>query len=463
MSGAGFGKEKYLQIGGIFLLLLTLFPPFFERLFSNENKIDSLSFHILSWLFFCTVAAYLLLLLFSKKTLNSSFKKGLGFFSSAWFMFLLLLFADRIYGRISNALHSEIACGSLYPVNSKVHYKSFEMDFMLETNAYGFRANQKYEKQKKKKRIACIGDSFTLGWGVEQEQSWPSLLQKRVNTNGLESEVLNWGKGGHQPQDYLSVAREMIPQWQPDFLVLSFLQFEDLFQLALSQDLIKNKSSQKGNSLVSQLAFRLFPNIWERMQTVNLDEKIDPQWQAQAAKIKKSWSKETLQYFEALPDSVQQYFLAGELNPWMLDMNLRYPNWTDSLFNPSFELEKLADIFAANLQEIDSLANAYQTRVFYSSVPLRAELNQHEKYKMQAVGIDFNREKADEFLRNWQRLLAKRGISVFENSACMAAISAQSSQSLFYDLDGHFNAKGNLAYLNCVYPEIENFILEKTN
>lgn len=45
-------------------------------------------------------------------------------------------------------------------------------------------------------RIVCLGDSLTAGLGLPSEQSYPSLLQKRVDEDGLPYEVVNAGVSG---------------------------------------------------------------------------------------------------------------------------------------------------------------------------------------------------------------------------------------------------------------------------
>ena len=45
-------------------------------------------------------------------------------------------------------------------------------------------------------KIVCLGDSLTAGLGLVEMQSYPSLLQQKVNEDGYEFEVVNAGVSG---------------------------------------------------------------------------------------------------------------------------------------------------------------------------------------------------------------------------------------------------------------------------
>src|SRR3954452_19071987 len=45
-------------------------------------------------------------------------------------------------------------------------------------------------------RIVALGDSLTAGLGLRPEQSYPALLQSRIDAAGLSYEVVNAGVSG---------------------------------------------------------------------------------------------------------------------------------------------------------------------------------------------------------------------------------------------------------------------------
>lgn len=65
----------------------------------------------------------------------------------------------------------------------------------FQTNEQGFRNKQSFNKlvPSGKTRIICSGDSFTLGYGVDNDHDWPQVLSK-IDTC---IEIINMGQGGY--------------------------------------------------------------------------------------------------------------------------------------------------------------------------------------------------------------------------------------------------------------------------
>ncbi len=65
----------------------------------------------------------------------------------------------------------------------------------LTINAQGLRAQREYGPRASgaPRRVVCVGDSFTLGYGVDDAQTWPAQLERALS--GWEA--LNMGQGGY--------------------------------------------------------------------------------------------------------------------------------------------------------------------------------------------------------------------------------------------------------------------------
>lgn len=89
------------------------------------------------------------------------------------------------------------------------------------TNAQGLRGSAEYPKRKPPAtyRIIALGDSFTMGYGVDDADTYPAQLQSLVDG----SEVVNMGMGGYGlGQDYLWYMRDG-QDMQADLLLFAFI------------------------------------------------------------------------------------------------------------------------------------------------------------------------------------------------------------------------------------------------
>lgn len=105
--------------------------------------------------------------------------------------------------------------------------KTGEFAINISINNYSLRG-QNFDFEKRNKRILFLGDSFTFGFGVEAEESFPFLLKEMLNKKGLNYEVINagvMGYGNDQEAKYLELNGL---KFFPDVLVLGFFADNDL-------------------------------------------------------------------------------------------------------------------------------------------------------------------------------------------------------------------------------------------
>ena len=95
--------------------------------------------------------------------------------------------------------------------------------FHFSSNADGFRGQAFGPKRPGVIRIVCIGDSSTFGWGVDDEYTYPSLLEARMSrAGGPDVEVFNLGIPGFTSRHGLGVLRHYALELEPDIFVFSF-------------------------------------------------------------------------------------------------------------------------------------------------------------------------------------------------------------------------------------------------
>jgi lysophospholipase L1-like esterase len=90
-------------------------------------------------------------------------------------------------------------------------------------NSWGFR-EQEFEMSKPRGvyRIAVIGDSFTYGQGIPEEDRFTELMEKFLNDQMKKYEVLNFGRGGAQTVDEVATLRNIVLRMNPDFILLQW-------------------------------------------------------------------------------------------------------------------------------------------------------------------------------------------------------------------------------------------------
>ena len=69
-------------------------------------------------------------------------------------------------------------------------------------------------------RVACLGDSVTLGWGIRPQQAWPQVLEELGEASGHDLEVMNVALGGWSTRQELLAWRRIARRYRPDQVLL---------------------------------------------------------------------------------------------------------------------------------------------------------------------------------------------------------------------------------------------------
>lgn len=100
------------------------------------------------------------------------------------------------------------------------------------TNDQGFR-DQHYSVQKPGGTIRglVLGDSYTMGSGVDIEHVYHSVVEQRLNEaqDGISYELINFGVGGYNLLNYKGVLEAKALQYNPDYIVIGYCAFNDFF------------------------------------------------------------------------------------------------------------------------------------------------------------------------------------------------------------------------------------------
>lgn len=123
---------------------------------------------------------------------------------------------------------------------SRYRHKSADVNVHFAINNQGMRAarDYSYEKPEDLVRIISLGDSFTIGYEVQADKCFSSILEKELKSAGVNVEVLNAGVSGFSNAEaYLYLERELL-KYDPNLVIVSFFANDlvdnvrtDLFKL----------------------------------------------------------------------------------------------------------------------------------------------------------------------------------------------------------------------------------------
>jgi len=88
-----------------------------------------------------------------------------------------------------------------------------DFSFRLQTDAYGFRNRHPQGPVD----VVAVGDSFTFGYGVDEEMAWPGLLEKETGQS-----VANLGQTNYGPQAELQVLEQAGLPLHPKLVIWQF-------------------------------------------------------------------------------------------------------------------------------------------------------------------------------------------------------------------------------------------------
>jgi hypothetical protein len=100
------------------------------------------------------------------------------------------------------------------------------------TDEFGLRNEHPAEKPAGVYRILMLGDSVTFGYGVDQTQSFPAVLERLLNENNqAKYQVINAGIPGYSIQDEGALLPALLARYKPDLVlwVVTSNDYDDSF------------------------------------------------------------------------------------------------------------------------------------------------------------------------------------------------------------------------------------------
>lgn len=113
--------------------------------------------------------------------------------------------------------------GDLAPNLDSVEHILHNRPYHLQTNSVGLRNNAEIDDDPNTFRILALGDSFTYGYYVHNEETWPARLEELLNQRlPTRFQVFNAGVPGYTIVDQLGYLLDKGLKLEPDLVVIGF-------------------------------------------------------------------------------------------------------------------------------------------------------------------------------------------------------------------------------------------------
>jgi hypothetical protein len=171
------------------------------------------------------------------------------------------LVIDRALGWAG--LPSEVPVYPVAPPHFEGHVENLEYSYTRRTNDRGIRYRTiPLEKPGGVWRVVLVGDSFTEGACVEDEQRWSERIEQRLAAAGGPAvELVNCGEAGTHPRDYARTLVQLGLLYEPDAVVVG-IYFDDVPNTPADLDVEQVLAGPAPPSGVEGLVRSLWPHAY---------------------------------------------------------------------------------------------------------------------------------------------------------------------------------------------------------
>ncbi len=368
------------------------------------------------------------------------------------------------------------------PRSTRMFYETPEFKYIADINSLGFRDREwSSEKDDDQIRIAVLGDSFTFGWGVAEEESWPRILENKLRERGYRAVVMNLAQPGYFPYMYAQYASIYLPALKPDIVLVGVLQGDDLVQMAYGDcSELKNPSSPgssigkpdrpaepkptPGRVYLKNAMAVFLPNTLRAYsyKKRTQSENVYAIWRSMAEGICSKFSAEQSARFAKLDEQVKRMFLRGELNPSLVQAGVLFPDihcnvWDLNSGTTRDLINRMAKCLEAT-QQNSSFYGARATAVL--SIPYGMYVSERSYQNWTRIGWKLLPEmltanNADMAINMACKPSGIPFVSVTEDFRAFAA-----SEELYFSYDGHFTARGHAVYAGLIEPHVAELIVQ---
>jgi lysophospholipase L1-like esterase len=380
---------------------------------------------------------------------RSAPSKALLVLASILFTFLATLAIDRCLGFFLPGNER-----LLFPPKSVAVYSTAEFNIKATINNLGFRGRDFPGGSRKRRTIMTLGDSFTFGWGVADQETWSAVLEERLRAGGLDVEVVNLGQPGTYPAYYAEIAERAVPVLKPDLVIVAVNQGDDVSQtMSVLQEARQPGYASRLLSLVKTALTSAYPSLVGLRRAMSSGARISATagWKTEVAKLVSELTAEERAKFERMDDEIRTMFRDGGLNPPLLASVLRDPEFISKTLvvdNPL--VQKAQAEVARQLRRVRTAAESAGGSVVVISLPNGFFVSREmlDSYARMGFIVDQSYLKTEVMDEMVCRAAADIGVKYHGVTENFRRESRQ--RKLFYKYDGHYNAEGQRLFAESI-------------
>ena len=304
----------------------------------------------------------------------------------------------------------------------------YDIDFEL--NSMGLRDDEvQKEKAADTLRVLCLGDSFTLGFGVNRDDLFVDILERWWNNEGRRVEVINAGTEGYSTDQEAAWLETVGADLEPD-LVLVFPYENDIYWNGQERyfDREKPRYSADGTREARTLADPGPKPAVEKWALTNLFFGKGP----------------------TQPGPEDLFQPATAQRPMLRE-------WGAVMIEaPDFMTEPLART-RGSLEAIRKTCSSIGAKLVVTPIPSHSVVDTEFRADLRnraLAGLPNTEWSPEKPVQTFLDFCSELGIQTIDPRTPLK-ISADAGEELYWDKDWHLNPKGNYAFAKVLHDELD--------